>query len=451
MKSRLAAARSAHFKASFTNFDKTHWKDIRKYIIPAKKPEPKATLSSTTNSSWADQLNRHLASVGPGTAAALGAAASEGDTVPPRLPRVCAGSFRVQPVTLPELSAALRQMGSSKSSGVDGITIHLLKLTFAVIARHLLHVVNSSLVSGNFPDMWNTTIVTPLFIGGDQDDLNNFRPVSILSVIGKHCERVVANQLVSDLSQHHVICPEQHGFRPGHSTESAMFCTVNLLTINIDRGLVTTLTTTDTSKAFDSVQHCRPLKKLGWYGIDAHWFRGWLDGRSQRVVGCNMSLPVTHGVVQGSILGPILLLLFTNDLPSFVQHGSLVMYADGAQFLDADTPANMFNLCSRVETTLSTTFNWFTQNHLKINPSKTDLVLVKSPRVKVNGDVQVRFGAAKISPSPFVKVLGFVIDSNLDWERQVSATVRRCYDILVGLTKLSHQLPFATKKAIIEV
>ena len=182
-----------------------------------------------------------------------------------------------------------------------------------------------------------------------------------------------------------------------------MLYAVNILTSNIDRGLVTLLTTTDTSKAFDSVQHSRLLEKLGWYGIDTHWFRDWLEGRSQRVVGSNIPLPVTQGVVQGSILGPILFTLFTNDLPSFINRGQLVMYADDAQFIDADTPANADALCARMEETLSTPLNWFTQNRLKINPRKTDLLLVKSPRVNTNANVEVNFGPAIIRPSSSVK------------------------------------------------
>ena len=149
-----------------------------------------------------------------------------------------------------------------------------------------------------------------------------------------------------------------------------MLCTVNTLANNMDRGLVSTLTTTDTSKAFDSVQHSRLLDKLGWYGIDDHWFRGWLENRTQCVKGSSTPLPVTHGVVQGSTLGPILFSLFTNDLPSFIRHGQLIMYADDAQFIDADTPANIGDLRERVESTLDTALNWFTQNRLKINPSK---------------------------------------------------------------------------------
>ena len=115
-------------------------------------------------------------------AAALSAAADAGETVPPRPPRVCAGSFRVGPATLPELSAALSQLGTSRASGEDGVTVQLIRLTFPVIATHLLHIVNDSLASGRVPAAWKTAIVNPLFKGGDRTEPNNFRPISILSV-----------------------------------------------------------------------------------------------------------------------------------------------------------------------------------------------------------------------------------------------------------------------------
>ena len=104
---------------------------------------------------------------------------------------------------------------------------------------------------------------------------------------------------------------------------------------------MTSFVTADTSKAFDSVEHGRLLDKLGWYGIDSGWFSAWLGGRTQTVRGGSLAMDVTHGVVQGSILGPILFLVFTNDLPQHVPHGKLVMYADDTQFLDADEPSNV--------------------------------------------------------------------------------------------------------------
>ena len=126
------------------------------------------------------------------------------------------------------------------------------------------------------------------------------------------------------------------------------------------------------------------------------------------------------------------------------------MYADDAQFIDADTPANIGDLRERVESTLDTALNWFTQNRLKINPSKTDLLVVKSKRTVITENIEIRFGSQNIRPSPSVKVLGIILDACLNWESQISAIVRRCYCILVGLAKLGHQLPPETKKTIIE-
>ena len=202
VKCRLVAAKTSHFRQTFKTSKSVHWKDIRKYIISEKKPESQPSSAGSADPVWADRLNRYFASVGPDTAAALNAAAGDGETVPPRPPRVCAGSFSVRPATLPELSAALGQLGASKASGEDGVTVNVIRLTFPVIAPHLLHIVNSSLVTGVVPAAWKTAIVTPLFKSGDRCEPSNFRPISILSIVGKLCERVVGNQLVSYLTEH---------------------------------------------------------------------------------------------------------------------------------------------------------------------------------------------------------------------------------------------------------
>ena len=113
------------------------------------------------------------------------------------------------------------------------------------------------------------------------------------------------------------------------------------------------------------------MEKLGWYGVEERWFRAWLAGRTQSVRGGSSVESVSHGVVQGSILGPVLFLLFTNDLPQHIPAEKVVMYADDAQFLDSDVPSNLSDLKIRLETSMSAALKWFTQNRLKINPSKT--------------------------------------------------------------------------------
>ena len=227
--------------------------------------------------------------------------------------------------------------------------------------------------------------------------------------------------------------------------------TVTYAVNNIDNGRVTSLVTADTSKAFDSVEHGRLLEKLGWYGVDDRWFRAWLSGRCQTVRGgTGVTLPVTHGVVQGSILGPVLFLLFANDLPQHVPHGRLVMYADDAQFLDTDSPDNLPQLKSRIGNTLSVALQWFTQNRLKINPTKTDMILLKSSRKNINCNFTVPFGNSSISPVQSAKILGITLDSSLTWEDHVSVIVKRCYCVLIGLAGVQRRIPRETKRLLIE-
>ena len=229
------------------------------------------------------------------------------------------------------------------------------------------------------------------------------------------------------------------------STGAAMLDAVTYVTDNIDKGLVTA----DTSKAFDSVEHARLLDKLGWHGIRPDWFADWLRGRNQSI-GSSQPVSVTHGIVQGSILGPVLFLLFTNDLTQHLSQGKVVMYADDVQFLDADAPTNILAHKNRVESTLSVAMQWFTQNRLKMNSSKTEMIILKSRRQNSNASFSVRFGSDTISPSLGVKVLGVTIDPHLIWDAHVTSIVQRCNMILVGLARMRSRVPKDTKRMLIE-
>ena len=268
---------SEYFLSSFRRSKCTTWRDIRRFLISSKKPEPRPDGSSGRPAAWFDRLNSYFSTIGSSVADGL-AALDTGETLHPRPPRVSSGAFRPRPATLPELSAALQRMGTSKACGTDGITISMIRLTFSVVGPHILHLINSAISRCELPPSWKTATFVPLHKGGDACDSSNYRPISILPVVSKLCERVVCTQLMDYLLSHHLLCPQQYGFRPGLSTEAALLDTVTYLTDNVDAGRVTSLVTADTSKAFDSVEHGRLLEKLGWYGIEERWFRAWLSG-----------------------------------------------------------------------------------------------------------------------------------------------------------------------------
>ena len=166
--------------------------------------------------------------------------------------------------------------------------------------------------------------------------------------------------------------------------------------------------------------------------------------------GGSQALEVTHGVIQGSILGPVLFLLFTNDLPQHIPYGKVVMYADDTQFLDAEFPSNAQALKVRIESSLHVSMKWFTQNRLKINPTKTEMIIMRSRRQKVNADFIINFGNDEISPRQSVKVLGVAIDQHLSWSEHVSAVVKRCYCVLVSLARTRHKMPKCVRRLLVE-
>ena len=427
------------------------WRGIREFALRPKNGDGGRSGVKEMPTDHADNFNHHFTSVGPKIAAGLAASSRGAQPIAPRPPCVTSTKLILQPVTLPMFSRALRELSSSKAVGLDGVPLHAIKNCFAVLGPHLLHLVNKSLSSGVFPQNWKIASVIPLHKSGPCDAPENFRPVSILSVLSKLCEKVVCNQLSEYLITHDLLAPSQYAYRPCHSTEDAVTDAVEWMTRRIDAGHVVAVTSLDLSKAFDSVDHDVLLTKLQWHGIDPRWFRSYLDGRRQVVKGGSLSLPLSHGVPQGSLVGPILFSIFTNDLATYIPHGHLISYADDTQLFDSDLPDHASLLKSRQEETIRAVHAYFTANSLQMNPAKTNLLLVGTPQnLKKVSSLQLNIPNHTLYPQPSIKMLGVTIDCTMSWEKHISSLVKKCNSVLFCLYKIRHHLTPATRKLLIQ-
>jgi len=425
------------------------WPTFKKFAMGSSKPHDDVLAD---NPCLANTFNSYFATVGSKVAESLGAnaAVSNGAFRPPT---VCSTSFRFKPATLPELSNAIRCMGHSRAVGVDEVPIEAVRQCFPVIGPRLLEIVNCSLVNRTFPSDWKTACVVPIHKAGDPSVPANNRPISLLSTLSKILEKVACHQLRTYLCEHNILSATQYAYRPSHSTEDALLDVVEGLVKNTDSGEISSITAVDLSKAFDSVAHDLLLTKLQWYGIDPVWFKSYLTDRKQMVRGGTTTLPVTDGVPEGSIIGPILFTLFTNDLPSHLSHGRLISYADDTQFLDHAPPnePGLGALKTRLEQTIGEAQNWFSANSLKMNNAKTDFVLVGTKQSLENvNNFHFDIDNERIEPSEKTKVLGIIVDSKLTWEKHVTSVVQKCNHILISLYRLRHYFTSDVLKIIIQ-
>ena len=273
----------------------------------------------------------------------------------------------------------------------DPLTTRLLKDNADVLSPFIVELFNRSLSTGSVPSTFKDAYITPLLKKASMDpaDVRSYRPISNLSVTSKLLERLVAKQLIEYLTSSGLLPALQSAYRAHHSTETAVLKVLADILKAIDTGNLAVLALLDLSAAFDTVDHATLLQRLKTsYGISGtvlNWLSSYLTNRSQ-FVRCGASKStrrlVTCGVPQGSVLGPILFLLYTADLQRLVEQHRLQphLYADDTQIYGACSPSETLQLQNRLSACADDVAAWMRSNRLQLNSAKTEVLWCSSAR-----------------------------------------------------------------------
>ena len=342
----------------------------------------------------------------------------------------------------------------SKSSECDSMHISLLKDCLDLLLPFLCKLFNLSLSLGVFPNCWKRTIIVkPIMKKGKSYffDFNSYRPISHLCILSKILEKIVSSQVRSYLTLHDLIPAEQSAYRPFHSTETSILKLSADVLSSLDKGNVSLLCFLDLSSAFDSVNHQTLLSRLqisfGFEGQVLNWFNSFLSDRIQTVsfLGLVSSPSVIKcSVPQGSVLGPLLFMLYVSDIISVVHNDKLCihMFADDLQVYGFCPPSKTTDLSTQMSSCLDNVIFWCSSNSLKLNAEKSEVMWCSSKQMKRSfAQCQVRLDNSTLSPVSVVKCLGVHLDCNLSFSSHVSKTVSACFAMLRQIRSVSRSLP----------
>ena len=347
--------------------------------------------------------------------------------------------------TTQDVFQELSQLNPNKACGPDLLTPLLLKKSAELICESLCKLFNQSMSMGSLPKDWTSANVVPVYKKGDRRIAANYRPISLTSIVVKVMERIMCKQLTAALQQSGRLSNTQFGFRTNRSTVSLLLSAVHDWSFCLELRSSVHCMFLDFAKAFDSVAHEHLLIKLQGIGINGEllqWIRSFLTHRLQRVVvnGTYSDwLNVRSGVPQGSVLGPLLFLLYIDDLHSIVRHSKLKLYADDvALYREIKSEAD----CQLLQEDLDHICDWANKWQLRLNASKCEALLISNKRRAISFEYFVNH--SPLAWRSTVKYLGVLLRSNLSWSdhcKHVSAKASKT------LNFLSHTLWGATTVA----
>ena len=355
-------------------------------------------------------------------------------------------SMALYPCDIEEVKTIIIKLNSGKAHGPNSIPTDILQLLFHDIAKPLTQIFNLSFKTGVHPDLLKTARVIPVFKKGSRLLVSNYRPISLLSNLNKILEKLMFKRVYDYLERNNAIYRLQFGFRSKHSTTHALIDITETIRKALDDKKLACGIFVDLQKAFDTVNHEILIKKLAHYGIRGvvkSWFMTYLTNRVQYVSiygfeSCRKILK--HGVPQGSVLGPLLFLLYINDLHRSIKFSNVYHFADDTNLLRISNSPQQLQKHLNID--LKLLYKWLLANKISLNCSKTEMIIFRKPTDRISFKFKIKLNGHRLYQSDSIKYLGILLDSTLNWKHHcdiLSKKLKRGNGMLMKIRHYVHK------------
>jgi hypothetical protein len=341
-----------------------------------------------------------------------------------------------------DVSKIIKALPAKTSIDNDGLSYKVLKEGGIILATQLSQLFSFSLNVRRIPTSWKISNVTPIHKGGSRQVVSNYRPISVTSCCCRILERFIRKNLSEYLSIHHIITDTQHGFVPRKSTETILLNFYDYVTDKVDNNMVVDAIFFDLSKAFDTIPHAMLVTRLYYYGISGkalRWIKDFLTNRQQMVCIGNESsklLPVTSGVIQGSVLGPTLFNIFINNVDASVRHCMILKYADDIRLFSCSSKSvsALATLSLNLQYDIDRITEWTSNCGMALNVSKCFYATFGTSFTSRSYSI----GSSPITAKTPFQDLGITVSSPLSFNKHIDIIVAKAYSRLGLIHKAFH-------------